>query len=140
MAHHFTWPHGAGFIGADVEYILRQYGIKCHSREMNNQLGLSVSDAQANWAETILCDAGVPLTSPLLDPQNAVRAARRGYTMPVPWGVTVGAGDAVGRLVDWIDRLMGGMASRRASAFVRSRAASTKRHKSGIMNTLKGLW
>src|SRR5262245_45501006 len=103
MSHHFTWPLGMGRSGAEIEYLLRCYGIRATCREMGHQMGLSVRDSQAVWAEHILCKAGVPLTSPLLDPRNAIYAQHSGATMPTPWGATVGPGDMVGRLVDVID-------------------------------------
>lgn len=139
MTHHFTWPRG-GMSGAEVEYLLRQYGIAGTGREMGNQFGYSVPAKQANLAEYILCCAQIPLTSPLLDGRNPVRAARRGYTMPPPWGVTARASDALGLVVDAFDTALGGAASRPAAAFVRSRAKSSKRRRGGWWVALKGLW
>jgi hypothetical protein len=110
--------------GAKVEYILRQYGIKCYAREMADDrfLGLSVSDRQANWAEYILLSAGVPLLTEAVDGRNAGYAERRDGTMPTPWGVTVGPGDWMGRLIDVLDSvLFGGLARRGAARYVRER-------------------
>lgn len=138
--HHFTWPRG-GMSGAEVEYILRQYGIRCTSREMGDQFGLSVPDKQANLAEYVLCHVKVPLTSPALNPRNAELAVAHGYTMPPPWGRPVGPGDAIGRAVDAFDGLFGGVASRPARTFVRSRAKSSKRRKAGgWWAKIKGAW
>lgn len=120
--HHFTWSTDSDFTGAEVEYMLREYGIRCTSREIVGQMGLSVSDRQAVWAEHLLCKFGVPLTCQLLDQRNRAYAERSGGTMPTPWGVTVGPGDFVGRCVDAIDGLFGHAHQRSTQRTVRQRA------------------
>lgn len=122
--HHFTWSSTSGFTGAEVEYILRGYGIKCTRRDVltPGELGLSVSDKQAVWAEHILSRI-VPLTSPMLDPRNEDYAWRANGAMPTPWGAPVRAGDFVGLIVDWIDNLLCfGRNRRNAARWVRGRA------------------
>lgn len=119
--HTFTW-HPDGRTGAQIEYILREYGIPCRGRKLQSGDGLAVPDAQAKWAEYILLSAGVALTSPLLTD------GRMPVNMPRPWGVASKRVDFVGRVVDWLDTLMAGGANRRAARqFVRSRARRTKR-------------
>lgn len=128
--NHFTWSRQAGMTGAKMEYILRQYGIKCYAREMADDrfLGLSVSDRQARWAEYILESAGVPLLTETVDGRNAGYAARRRGSMPTPWGVPVGPGDWLGRLVDVLDSvLFGGLSRKSAARHVRERARGRRR-------------
>src|SRR5262245_64886209 len=115
--HHFTWSHDSGFTGHEVEHILLQYGIPAYRRQIVGELGLSVPDKQAVWAEHILRCAGVPLTSPLLAPQK-----RNTGTMPRPWGVPSRRRDWLGRLLDAMDNLLCFGANRRSAAkFVRER-------------------
>lgn len=121
--HTFTW-HPDGRTGAQVEYILREYGIPCRGRKLQSGAGLAVPDAQAKWAEHILLAAGVAITSPLLT------SGKRADAMPTPWGVPSKRVDLTGRIVDWADNLLLGGANRRsARQFVRSRSRSTKRRR-----------
>lgn len=73
--HTFTFRPG-GHAGAlksrDVERILSERGIQIFSRTKigAGELGFSVRSDQAEWAEYLLCRAGVNLTSPLLNPDH----------------------------------------------------------------------
>jgi hypothetical protein len=119
--HHFSWVEDTR-TGAQIEYILREYGIPCRRRKLKTGDGLSVPLAQAKWAEYILLSAGVALTSPLLTD------GRRAATMPTSWGVASRRVDLTGRLVDWLDTLLLGGANRRsARQFVRTRARRRNR-------------
>jgi len=109
--HRFTFRRDGGFTGAQVEMLLRQYGIRVWGREVDDrhELALLVKRRQAVWAEYILCRAGVPLTSPLLDPRNeAYRQHHPQGSMPTPWTEGgVGPHTLVDHLVDWLYRLLG---------------------------------
>ena len=122
--HHFTWSPDSDFTGAEVEYMLRMYGIRCTSREILGQMGLSVPDQQAVWAEHLLCKFGVPLTCQLLDQRNRTYAERSGGAMPYkrPGSKMSKAGDFVGRCVDAIDALFGHAHQRSTQRDVRQRA------------------
>ena len=109
--HRFTFRRGGGFTGAQVEMLLRQYGIRVWGREMDDkdELAFLVKRSQAVWAEYILCQAGVPLTGPLLDPRNEEYRHRHPQgAMPTPWTERgIGPHTLVDHLVDWLYRLLG---------------------------------
>lgn len=101
--HRFTWPQSSDFTGIEVESILQRYGIPCWGRQVSlnpgDDYGLLVKASQAVWAEHLLCKAGVPLSSQLLDPRNAAYAERAGGTMPPAWGVPAKPKGLVGPIV-----------------------------------------
>lgn len=107
----FTFASGQGFTGADVEKLMRQYGIRIWGRQLDldDELGFLVKRSQAVWAEYLLCRAGVPLTCKLLDNRNEAWAS--GYdrrNMPEPWQQRgIGPTSLVDHAVDWLDRIMG---------------------------------
>lgn len=109
--HRFTYSNATGFRGVDVEMLLRQYGIRVWGREVisDEELALLVKQRQAVWAEYILCRAGVPLTSALLDPRNEQYRRRHAPgTMPPPWTERgIGAHSFVDHVVDWLNRVIG---------------------------------
>jgi hypothetical protein len=72
--HTFTFARGGGFSGREVERLLLDKGIAVFERTRlpGGDLGFSVRADQAEWAEYLLCRAGVPLTCPLLDPANDI--------------------------------------------------------------------
>lgn len=109
--HRFTFSTQGEFTGVEVELLLRQYGIRIWGREMTNpnERAFLVKRRQAVWAEYILCRAGVPLTSPLLDPRNArYRQQHAPDSMPTPWDKQgIGPHTFVDHVVDWINRLLG---------------------------------
>lgn len=107
----FTFARGAGFTGADVERLLRQYGIRLWGREIEDdtEIAFLVKQTQAVWAEYILCRAGVPLTGKLLDPRNEqYRQQHAPGSMPLPWSERgIGPHSFVDHVVDWLNRLLG---------------------------------
>jgi len=111
--HCFTFVTTTGFTGIEVEKLLRQYGIRVWGRmiasEQEQELAFHVKQRQAVWAEYLLCRAGVPLTSPLLDQRNArYRARHAPGAMPTPWQEKgIGPHSFVDHVVDWLDRLLG---------------------------------
>jgi hypothetical protein len=105
--HRFTVSTQGDFTGMEVELMLRQYGMRIWGREFDqaDEFAFLVKRSQAVWAEYILCRAGVPLTSPLLDARNA---AYRRETMPQPWTKQgIGPHTFVDHVVDWLNRLLG---------------------------------
>jgi hypothetical protein len=72
--HAFTFRRGGGFAGREVERLLLDKGIRIFERTRlpSGDLGFSVRADQAEWAEYLLCRAGVPLTCELLDPANDI--------------------------------------------------------------------
>jgi hypothetical protein len=109
--HRFTFSTGGDFSGTEVEMLLRQYGIRVWGRELNHagELAFLVKQAQAEWAEYVLCRAGVALTCQLLNPRNAEYRLRHEYqSMPRPWTKRgIGPHSFVDYVVDWLDRLVG---------------------------------
>jgi len=110
--HRFTFATGTGFTGLEAEKLLRQYGVRIWGREMHNQdeRAFLVKKSQAVWAEYVLCRAGAPLTCKLLDPRNAeYRERHPDGSLPIPWtGKGIGAHSFVDRVVDTVDRMLGG--------------------------------
>ena len=72
--HAFTFARGGGFSGREVERLLLDKGIRVFERTRlpDGNLRFSVRADQAEWAEYLLCRAGVPLTCDLLDPANDI--------------------------------------------------------------------
>ena len=104
---HFRWGHG--WSGADVETLLRQHGIRVYARRYatkdGDELGVTVTTAQARWAERVLRGEGVPLTSPLYDESN--RHVQVGQRVRRKWADRRGGKGAkpvglAGRLLDWL--------------------------------------
>lgn len=109
--HRFTFTTESGFTGMEVEMLLRRYGIRLWGRAIvqDNELSFLVKRRQAVWAEYLLCRAGVPLTSQLLDPRNADYQQRHTpNTMPNPWNQRgIGPHSLVDHIIDWLDRHIG---------------------------------
>lgn len=109
--HRFSFLRAGEFTGAQVEKLLQQYGIRIWGRELDDpeELAFYVKETQAVWAEYILCRAGVPLTTALLEPRNAQYALRHSpQSMPTPWQEKgIGPHSIVDHIVNWIDRLLG---------------------------------
>lgn len=106
---HFRWERGHGWSGADVETLLRQHGIRVYARRYatkdGDELGVTVTTAQARWAERVLRGEGVPLTSPLYDESN--RHVQVGQRVRRKWADRRGGKGAkpvglAGRLLDWL--------------------------------------
>ena len=86
--HRFVFVPASGFNAYRVEKILRQYGIRVWGRkiEAGDNRSFLVKEAQAVWAEYVMCRAGVPLVSPLLDERNAQYPDLHPEgSAPVPW-------------------------------------------------------
>lgn len=109
--HRFSFLRAGDYTGAEVEKLLRRYGIRVWGRELDHptELAFLVKQRQAIWAEYILCRAGVPLTCALLDPRNSQYQARHvPQAMPTPWDARgIGPHSLVDHVVDWLDRLLG---------------------------------
>ena len=110
--HRFEFAARGDYSGADVEMLLRQYGIPIWGREMEDPgcLAFQVRESQADWAEYLLCRAGVPLTSPLRNPAHARWLERSGRTrtMPTPWTEQgIGPSTFVARVVQVLWTLLG---------------------------------
>lgn len=109
--YRFTFSTATGFTGVEIEMLLRQYGIRIWGREIIEQkeLAFLVKERQAVWAEYILCRAGVPLTSKLLDPRNEqYRQQHAPGSMPTPWSERgIGPHSFVDHVVEWLNRLLG---------------------------------
>jgi hypothetical protein len=71
--HRFAFRPRPGLRGRDVEKVLLDHGIAIFERrkEATGTLSFGVRRAHAEWAEFLLCRAGVELTTPLLDEGNA---------------------------------------------------------------------
>ena len=108
--HRFTFLRAGDFSGIEVEHLLRGYGIRVWGREVTDseEIALLVKRKQAVWAEYLLCRAGVPLTTPLLDPRNARYSERHPQrSMPTPWTEHgIGPHSLVDHIVDWLNRLL----------------------------------
>lgn len=109
--HRFSFSRHGGFSGAEVEMLLRQYGVRVWGREFDapDELALLVKKRQAIWAEYILCRACVPLTCQLLDPRNEQYRQRHAPgSMPTPWTERgIRPHTMIDYIVDWLYRLIG---------------------------------
>lgn len=64
-----TWLAGTAWRGAEVERILRRYGVRVYARQYTTpdnkrDYGVTVRAKQADWADYLLRKAGVPVSSP----------------------------------------------------------------------------
>lgn len=67
--------------GIQIERLLYRHGVKLWDRRLSgDELCFAVKRRQAVWAEYLLLRAGVPVTSPLVEPRN------RFYTAGYPPG------------------------------------------------------
>lgn len=105
----FRWTYGAGYSGADVERLLRKHGIRVYARtyaaKAGDEYGVTVTTAQARWAERVMRGEGVPLTSPLYDDSNRhVQAGQRigRRWMDAPGRRAQKPVGLAGRLQDWL--------------------------------------
>ncbi len=108
--HRFVIHRSGGFSGAEIEMLLRRYGIRIWGREIHDdEFAFLVKQSQAVWAEYILCRAGVPLSNGLLDQRNAgYRERHEPGTMPIPWDEQgIAPHSFVDHVVDWMVRLFG---------------------------------
>jgi hypothetical protein len=71
----FETPREAEWAGAEVERLLRHYGIRVWGRGFTDTtVYFYVKERQANWAEYLLLRRGIPLVGPLYNPANAAYA------------------------------------------------------------------
>ena len=79
----WIWDHRAGM---DAEHLVEKYGVRVSHRVVpqrtGDQVGFSVPDHQAHWAEYLLLRGGYALTVPLLNPANARLLAKAQSTGP----------------------------------------------------------
>jgi hypothetical protein len=66
-----------------------------------------VKKSQAQWAEYVLCRAGIPIAGPLIDERNASYPARHPEDdMPTPWTENgVSASSFIDHLGDWLSKI-----------------------------------
>ncbi len=63
--------------GRAIEQLLQRHGVKVWDRGfLDEELYFRVKRRQATWAEYLLLRAGVPVTSPPIDPRNGAWTAR----------------------------------------------------------------
>lgn len=88
LGKQITWQAGTGAQGAQVEMLLRSYGIKVLKRQYTNNsgrdYGVTVKPSQQEWAQY------------LLDQHLA------GGKMPQAWGVAAAPVGLLGRVADWL--------------------------------------
>lgn len=111
--HLFVFSTETGLSGRDVEYMLRRYGIRIWDRKRPEPRTRSflVNVRQAVWAEYLMCRAGVPLLSPILDERNLeYMNAHEPGTMPTPWSKGIGAKGIMDVIADVADVLSGNTA------------------------------
>ena len=104
--HRFSFSIDSDFSAFEVEKLLRRYGIHIWGRrlESDTERSFLVKRRQAVWAEYLLCRAGVPLTSPLLDSRNEQYRRRHApRSMPIPW---TSEGSAPASFLDHVLELM----------------------------------
>lgn len=108
--HRFSFVAQSQFSGRDVEVMLRRYGVHIWGRQAGPgaHRAFFVKQSQAVWAEYVMCRAGVPLTSPLLDSRNAQYAVNHAADgMPIPWTDDgVKPRSLIDRLVERMDLLV----------------------------------
>ncbi len=107
----WIWDHRAGM---DAEHLVEKYGVRVSGRvvpqKSGDEVGFSVPDHQAAWAEYILLRAGYALTVPLLNPANArllEKAQASGASRPTGGSERVKRHGLTDRLFHGIDAFLG---------------------------------
>ena len=107
----WIWDHRAGM---DAEHLVEKYGVSVSHRvvpqKSGDQVGFSVPDHQAHWAEYLLLRAGYALTVPLLNPANArllAKAQSTGPSRPTGGSEKVRRHGLTDRIFHGIDALLG---------------------------------
>ena len=78
----FQIPRACGWSGHQIEQHLLRYGVRVWDRRVDEHcLTFRVKRQQADWAEYLLCRAGVPILGRLFNPRN-----RPGGPLPVGVG------------------------------------------------------
>lgn len=117
--HRFEFDTAGGHSGRDAEMTLRQYHIPIWGRgAAKGRRWFYVKWRQAMWAEYLLVQAGIPLTSPLLDPRHA-GVQRKG--LPPAWSDGMAARGLADTMHDVMDKTVGWTGPRMAGRVARRR-------------------
>lgn len=83
----FEIPRGQGLSGADIERIMNQYGITVWNRGVNkHSYFFNVKKRQARWAEYLIMQKGIRVTSKPYDERNSSYQDKHPTDwMPRPW-------------------------------------------------------
>ncbi len=107
----WIWDHRAGM---DAEHLVEKYGVRVSGRvipqKSGDEVGFSVPDHQAAWAEYILLRGGYALTVPLLNPANArllEKAQAHGASRPTGGSERVKRHGLTDRIFHGIDAIIG---------------------------------
>ena len=107
----WIWDHRAGM---DAEHLVEKYGVRVSNRVIPNksgdEVGFSVPDHQAAWAEYILLRGGYALTVPLINPANArllEKAQASGASRPTGGSEKVRRHGLTDRIFHGIDAIIG---------------------------------
>ena len=107
----WIWDHRAGM---DAEHLVEKYGVSVNHRVVpqrtGDQVGFSVPDHQAHWAEYILLRGGYALTVPLINPANArllAKAQATGASRPTGGSERVKRHGLTDRIFHGIDAFLG---------------------------------
>jgi len=107
----WIWDHRAGM---DAEHLVEKYGVRVSNRVIPNkagdEIGFSVPDHQAAWAEYILLRGGYALTVPLINPANAKlleKAQSTGASRPTGGSEKVRRHGITDRIFHGIDAIIG---------------------------------
>lgn len=107
----WIWDHRAGM---DAEHLVEKYGVRVSNRvipqKAGDEIGFSVPDHQAQWAEYILLRGGYALTVPLINPANArllEKAQASGASRPTGGSERVKRHGITDRIFHGIDAFLG---------------------------------
>ena len=107
----WIWDHRAGM---DAEHLVEKYGVRVSGRVVpqraGDEVGFSVPDHQAQWAEYLLLRGGYALTVPLLNPANArllAKAQSTGASRPTGGSERVKRYGFTDRFFHTFDALLG---------------------------------
>jgi len=107
----WIWDHRAGM---DAEHLVEKYGVRVSNRVIPNragdEIGFSVPDHQAQWAEYLLLRAGYALTVPLINPANAkllAKAQTHGASRPTGGSERVKRHGLTDRIFHAFDAILG---------------------------------
>lgn len=107
----WIWDHRAGM---DAEHLVEKYGVRVSNRvipqKAGDEIGFSVPDHQAQWAEYILLRGGYALTVPLINPANArllEKAQASGASRPTGGSEKVRRHGLTDRIFHGIDAIIG---------------------------------
>lgn len=82
----FACKRGVGWRGVDIERLLWRYHVRIFDRGFTKgTLTFRVARRQANWAEYLMCRAGISLVGEMFNPGNATAYARYQGILPPRW-------------------------------------------------------